>query len=292
MILKWMKRARHYSKIAFITFFLTLISACGQNNSVSLPGYIEGRYTYIACNYSGVLKTLDVAKGQEVKAGQLLFTLVPEPEFDELIAAQDKVKQAIAQVETLQTEYDLQKKLLERRIELQKQKFVSQEELDLNRAKFNETSSNLVAQQNNLLSAKADLRKAEWAASQKIQYSPVTGLVFDTYFTPGELVDNNVAVLSLLNPDEVKVYFYSPEGLLGQLKLNQIVNVTCDNCKKPIQAKIVYISPSAEYAPPVIYSNEVRAKLVYRIEAKPLIKNAYYVLHPGQPITVHIDVKH
>ena len=46
-----------------------------------------------------------------------------------------------------------------------------------------------------------------------------------------------------------------------------------------------YIATEAEYTPPVIYSNETRAKLVYLVEARP---EAGADLHPGQPVQVRI----
>jgi len=52
-----------------------------------------------------------------------------------------------------------------------------------------------------------------------------------------------------------------------------------------MKAKITYISTSAEYTPPVIYSNESRAKLVFMVEAHPSVDDAPR-LHPGQPVSV------
>ena len=48
---------------------------------------------------------------------------------------------------------------------------------------------------------------------------------------------------------------------------------------------ISYISPRAEYTPPVIYSRESRAKLVFLVEIHfdPAIAAK---LHPGQPVDV------
>jgi HlyD family secretion protein len=59
--------------------------------------------------------------------------------------------------------------------------------------------------------------------------------------------------------------------------------VRCDGCAGDVSARISFIAPAAEYTPPVIYSNESRAKLVYRIEARP---EAVTPLHPGQPVDV------
>ena len=48
-------------------------------------------------------------------------------------------------------------------------------------------------------------------------------------------------------------------------------------------AKVTFIASSAEYTPPVIYTREDRAKLVYLIEARPTEPDK---LRVGQPVTV------
>jgi HlyD family secretion protein len=52
-------------------------------------------------------------------------------------------------------------------------------------------------------------------------------------------------------------------------------------------ARVSFVSDQAEYTPPVIYSNESRAKLVFMVEAKPDEKTAPQ-LKPGQPVDVRI----
>jgi HlyD family secretion protein len=44
--------------------------------------------------------------------------------------------------------------------------------------------------------------------------------------------------------------------------------VSCDGCGENILAKLSFISEQAEYTPPVIFSTEERAKLVFRVEAR------------------------
>jgi len=53
---------------------------------------------------------------------------------------------------------------------------------------------------------------------------------------------------------------------------------------------VSYISPRAEYTPPVIYSRESRAKLVFMVESvfEPQIAAT---LHPGQPVDVEFKSK-
>ena len=76
-----------------------------------------------------------------------------------------------------------------------------------------------------------------------------------------------------------------PEKKLATVKIGASVEVSCDSCKKIYSAKISYVSPSAEYTPPIIFSESSRDKLVYRIEALPSPQDATD-FHPGQPVEV------
>ena len=49
-----------------------------------------------------------------------------------------------------------------------------------------------------------------------------------------------------------------------------------------------YVANDPEYTPPVIYSNETRAKLVFLVEARPALENAPR-LRPGQPVSVTLQ---
>jgi HlyD family secretion protein len=61
--------------------------------------------------------------------------------------------------------------------------------------------------------------------------------------------------------------------------------VSCDNCANDLSAKIYYIATTAEYTPPVIYSQEERHKLVYLVQARP---NKPDLLRVGQPVSVNL----
>ena len=63
--------------------------------------------------------------------------------------------------------------------------------------------------------------------------------------------------------------------------------MTFDGGPHAYPATINYISTEAEFTPPVIYSRENRAKLVYMIEARFSPADATD-LRPGQPVDVHL----
>ena len=60
-----------------------------------------------------------------------------------------------------------------------------------------------------------------------------------------------------------------------------------DGAAHPFSATVNYISTQAEYTPPVIYSRETRANLVFMIEAKFSPADAAE-LRPGQPVDVEL----
>ena len=92
-------------------------------------------------------------------------------------------------------------------------------------------------------------------------------------------------VVRMLPPGNVKVRFFVPETVVGEIKPGRKVILRCDGCAAEIPADVSFISDQPEYTPPVIYSNETREKLVFMIEARPAVENAPS-LRPGQPLTV------
>ena len=90
-------------------------------------------------------------------------------------------------------------------------------------------------------------------------------------------------VVALLPPGNLKIRFFAPQAELPTIKYGETVAVSCDGCDKGLTAKVSFIARSAEYTPPVIYSLEERAKLVFLIEARPDNPEKFRV---GQPVSV------
>ena len=156
-------------------------------------------------------------------------------------------------------------------------------------------TGNLSARENQIKSAEASveiaqssLDQAAWMLGQTIVRAPEDGFVFDNLYWPGEEVPAVTPVITLLSPDHIKVIFYIPEPWLASLTMGENINFTADGLNQIGHAKISYISPSAEYTPPVIYSRDRQDQLVYRIEANFSEPKDALVWHPGQPVTVTI----
>ena len=126
---------------------------------------------------------------------------------------------------------------------------------------------------------------AEWHLAQRTVTAPVGGRVADVLAQPGETMAAGAPVVSILPPENIFVRFFVPEAALSGLHRGDPVAFSCDGCRPSLTGTVSFISPTAEYTPPVIYSESSRTKLVYRIEARPPPDQAA-LINPGQPIDV------
>ncbi len=257
---------------ALATFFT---AGCSLNSSNVFQGYIEGEYVYVASPLGGALTNLAVARGDEVKAGQMLFELERGSEAAAVQQAEKNLAQAKANLALSEAEYT-------RRLQLRKdQGVISAEELDQSRAQHDADQAQVAAQI-------AALDKARWSFDQKQQFAPTNALVQDTLYRVGEWVAAGNPVIELLPPGNIKVRFFVPQAALPRIKPGQTVSVTFDGGQHSYSATVNYISTQAEFTPPVIYSQENRAKLVFMIEAKFSPADAAD-LRPGQPVDVQVN---
>jgi HlyD family secretion protein len=288
-------------------------------------GYAEGEYVRVASPFAGALTRLSVARGAQVAKGAPLFALERENEVAARREAEDRVARAQAQLDNLQKarrapEQDvvraqlaqaeeaarLSEKQLRRQQDLARQNFISRERVDeaqtardrdqarvaelraqLATARLAARPDEIRAAQADLAAARAQAAQAEWRLTQKSIAAPMDGQVADTLYVEGEWVNAGMPVVSLLPPANIKVRFFVPQALVGSLATGRAVRITCDGCDAPIEARVTWIAPQAEYTPPVIYSRETRSKLVFMIEARPASADAVR-LKPGQPVEVRL----
>ena len=266
-----MMRVNLLGNLALVAVF---IAGCSPDSPDRFQGYIEGEYVYVASPLGGTLQQLDIARGDEVNAGQRLFELERRSEADAARQASNDLALAKANLALSET-------TLVRREQLRSdQGVISAEELDRARAQRDTDQAEVAAKT-------AALAKARWSFDQKEQFAPTNAYVQDTLYRVGEWVGAGKPVVQLLPPSNLKVRFFVPETILPEIKPGQGVRVTFDGARHPYTATVNYISTSAEFTPPVIYSQENRAKLVYMIEAKFATADAAD-LRPGQPVDVKL----
>jgi HlyD family secretion protein len=301
------------------------LCGCGEKQPPPLQGYVEGEYVRVAAPFAGTLISLDAQRGTQVEAGAKLFALEAESEDAARSEAQARFRKAQAVVDDLRkgkriTEIDavraqlaqaevaanLSEREWRRQLDLVSKGFVSQSRADEAKAARDSDRKKVEQLQNEVATAQAGSRpdeiraaeaeagaakealaQADWKLRQKSVTATVAGAVADTLFTRGEFVPAGSPVVSLLPPGNVKVRFFVPEATLGSIKVGQKVSLACDGCGSAIDAAVSFIASQAEFTPPVIYSKDNRAKLVFLVEARPAAQDATK-LHPGQPVDVKL----
>jgi len=300
------------------------LAGCSQSPDDVLQGYAEGEYVYVGSPYGGILERLDVARGQRVAQGARLFVIEQREEAAAVAAAEARMRSAEsaianlsagrrqpeldalrAQIDSAEAGLRLARTQLEQKERLFASNFISSEALAIARANYDRDAAQLAqmeaqlrtglqslgrqpeiaAARANYETARAELAQARARLALKTGIAPTAALVQDTFYREGEAVAAGSPVVSLLPPGNIKVRFFAPETLVGALRIGDPVTITCDGCTAPVAANIAYISPQAEYTPPVIYSRESRAKLVFLVEAQPAASDAER-LRPGQPVEV------
>jgi HlyD family secretion protein len=249
-------------------------AGCSPNSSSEFQGYVEGEYVYAAPPLGGALTHLAVARGDTVKAGQLLFALERDSEAAALAEAQKNLAQAKASFALSEANFSRRQQLRDAN------GVISVEELDQARAQRDADAAQVASQE-------AALDKAKWSFDQKQQFAPADAFVHDTLYRQGEWVAAGNPVVVLLPPENLKVRFFVPQEMLPQIKVGETVSVNFDGAAKNYSAPVSYISTLAEFTPPVIYNRENRAKLVFMIEAKFSPADAADV-RPGQPVDVRL----
>jgi HlyD family secretion protein len=237
-----------------------LLGGCDAKRDPGFQGWVEADLIFVSPDESGRVTKLNVREGEEVKTGDLLYSV-----DDDLQKAD--LNQNNATLANAQQAYD-------RAASLSRTGAGTQATLD--------------AAVSALRVAEARVNTSETRLARRDGYAPVSGTVQQIYFRVGETVPAQRPVLSILPPGNMKIRFYVHEAELPRLAIGDEVRVTCDNCAADLTAKIYFIATSAEYTPPVIYSLDERNKLVYLIQARPARPD---VLRVGQPVSVYLEPK-
>jgi HlyD family secretion protein len=303
---------------------LCVAAGCGRPASRAVQGYVEGEFVYVSSPLAGALDTLAVQRGARVRAGDPLFSLADTPEKaardqaaeqlaqaraalddaqkgkrpTEIASLQAQLEEAQAALTLAGQELARQEKLAAtpgggaaqdldraRSTQAQESRHLAQLEADLQTARLGSREDQIAAAAASVRALQAALVRAEWDLSQKRQSAPQASLVFDTIYRQGEWVAAGRPVVALLPPENVKVRAFVSETTVGAIHAGDPVRVTVDGASGALAGKVSFISPQAEYTPPVIYSQESRGKLVFMVEAvfEPAVAAN---LHPGQPVDV------
>jgi multidrug resistance efflux pump len=132
-----------------------------------------------------------------------------------------------------------------------------------------------------LSSAEAALHVLDAQIARLQLSAPAGGIVLERTVHAGELAVPGTPLLTIANLDEVTLTVYVPEAELGQVSLDQAVEVTVDAYAEAFLGTVSHIASQAEFTPKNVQTQEERVHMVFAVKIR--LDNADHRLKPGMP---------
>ena len=296
----------------------------GDATPLQLYGNVDIREVNLSFRVPGRLKRLLVDEGAKVHAGDLLGEIDDEP-YRHLLAdatagaaalsahkalykagyRKEDIDQARANVQARQAaQLDAQQNF-ERQQKLAGTGATSQRLLDDARSALDQAVAQTQAASAQLRSLTEGYRQEDVAEvdanhdrstaqleSAKLQLddtrlkAPSDGTIITRAVEPGSMLaaGNTVLTLSLDRPVWIRAYVAEKD--LGKLAPGHHVRVFTDARTQPYDAVIGFISPTAEFTPKNVETEDLRTALVYRLRV--IVQNPDEALRQGMAVTVKL----
>jgi HlyD family secretion protein len=286
---------------------------CGEadRGGISASGTIEVVDVTVSAKVSGEVIRRLVDEGSRVKKGDtiaVIRNLVADIELQQAEAGaaaakadydlvvrgprSEDIEQAKASLESADADH-------KRAQQLYTDKLISDRELETARTRYVLAHEALQKLQRGALKEEKDRAKSryEQAVAQVALIrkrlkdahvlSPADGVVTLRAVEEGELVPAGGPIVRVSILDRVRLIIYVPETQLGRLKIGQRVDVSIDSfADRTFPGRIIYISPTAEFTPKNVQTQEERVKLMFAVKVE--VDNPGGELKPGLPADAFI----
>ncbi len=299
-----------------------------KEQGLILHGNVDIRQIQLAFHDTGRISKILVTEGDAVKQGQKLAEIDPvryktavlhanavvgagEQVLARLLAGNrpEEIKAAKARVAEAKARLADARQAYMRTSALAKTEFASKQKSDHAKAMLNAAKAalnvqeqslalavkgprkeDIAAARQNLKAAKASLALAEQELADTIVYAPAPGIIRNRILEPGDMAFPQTPVLTLSLTDPLWVRAYVSEASLGKIAPGMRAKVKTDSFPhKTFSGWIGFISPTAEFTPKTIETEELRTRLVY--EVRVFVCNPENMLRLGMPATVKVLVK-
>jgi HlyD family secretion protein len=145
-----------------------------------------------------------------------------------------------------------------------------------------QAQSNLQSAEAETARSRAQLQEAEADRNDLQIVAPFDGVVSTRSAEPGEVVAKGAAIVTILNPGQVYLRAFIPEGEIGRVRTGQPARVYLDsNPTQPLEATVARIDPQASFTPENTYFRDDRVKQVVGVKLQ--LRNPQGFAKPGMP---------
>lgn len=112
--------------------------------------------------------------------------------------------------------------------------------------------------------------------------SPLDGVVTARSVEPGAIVNNQTKILTIVDPKNIYLRGFIPEGDIGKVRIGQTANIFIDSAlQKPLNGKVISIDPQASFTPENIYFQKDRVRQVIGVRIQ--VDNPQGCFNPENP---------
>jgi len=252
-----------------------------EPTDLTLYGNVEIRQADLGFRVAGRIEKLLVREGDKVKKGQLLATL-------ETVSYEAEEKKAAADIANLEATRSQAEANYARRQTLYKQGAISREQLETYRKEAETAAAQVEA------ARQVAVVSGEAVKDTKL-YAPSDGIITTRAKEEGSVVAAGTVVYTLALDAPLWVRAYVDEPHLGNVAYNTPANILTDSTdqqtgqRRSFKGHVGYISPTAEFTPKTVQTENQRTDLVYRIRIYVDQQDSF--LRQGMPVTVKIALK-
>ena len=245
-------------------------------------GRLEATEVYVSAKIAGRIDQIYIKEGDLVRKGQKLVQMqintleaqkaatlaqIKVCEAD-LKKAEASVKQKESDFKFSKYKYDQQKKLFGTNATAE-QKFKEAETLYFNAiSQLDTAKAEVLSSKAQIEARKADLLKIEADIDDSLLVAKYDGRVQNLLAHEGEVLSAGGRVMNIIALTDVYMTFFLPTNIAGKVKLGGEVKLILDAAPDfPIDAKVTFIDPVAQFTPKSVETQVEREKLMFRIKA-------------------------
>lgn len=244
-------------------------------------GRLEATESFISTKYPGRIKEVLFNEGDTVEAGQVVARMDTSALDAQLREAEAQIRTTIenrkvaqAQVDVKQADYNYAAKEYSRSRGLVGRGAVSGQEAEIDLAKSLSSRAELasakvqtVQVESNIDAAKAAADKLRAEIRDAILVSPIRARIETRLSEPGEVLAAGGRVFSINDLSDVYMYVYLPADVTGKIALGSEARVVLDAAPQyPIRTFVSFVSPSAQFTPKTVETEEERHNLTFRVK--------------------------
>jgi HlyD family secretion protein len=314
------------TQLVLLVFAAGVIGCGSNHKGViEASGTLEATDVKVSAKVPGQIETIRIQEGSQVQVGDTLIILdrstlelqfkqaqsgfdVVDAQYrlllngarsEDLRLAEEALHQAEASFKNANDDYGRMKELLASNTITRKQFDDAESRYTIAKAQLSSAEQGVsklrnFARPEDLAAARARVSQAKASSdllkkqlADAVVVAPVSGTVTHIPVEQGELVGMGSIVASISRLDNMNLMIYVNETELGKAKIGGMADVFIDTYPdRAFPAKVVYISPIAEFTPKNVQTKEDRTKLVFGVKLE--IDNKDGVLKSGMPADAYV----